>query len=147
MATSIRQSIIDSIITRLQTITIANQYETDLGNNVFEWRETDIELLDLPCVVLRDPSESVVARGGNHHYSLEIELEAKSLASDTALVRNIIADITKAIGVDPNFDSLVYQTTPVENETLEIEHKGKLFSSITMKFEVNYSTQAFKPYG
>ena len=42
MAT-IRDQIMINVISRLETITVSNGYETDLGNNVTEHRTTDIE--------------------------------------------------------------------------------------------------------
>jgi hypothetical protein len=146
MAKSIRQSIIESVIARLQTITTVNGYETNLGSNVFDWKVIDVEQSALPCVIVKDTTETITTRGGNHNCVLSIELEAKSFGSDKEVVRNIIADMIKAIGVDPNFDAKVYGTTPVENETLDFEHHDKLYSTISMNFEVKYSTLAFQPY-
>jgi hypothetical protein len=146
MATSVRESIVSSIITRLETILTANGYETNLGSNVFDWKVTDVQESELPCVIVKDTSEDVETRGGNHLHRLQIELEAKAPGVDRSIPRKIIADVQKAIGVDPNFDNQVYKTEPVENETLSLEQQNKVFSSIVIKFIVNYSTLAFQPY-
>lgn len=143
---SIRESIVASIITRLETILTANGYQTNLGNNIFDWKVIDVQEADLPCAIVKDTSEDVETKGGNHLHSLQIEVEAKSPGVDRAIPRKIIADVQKAIGVDPNFDSQVYRTEPVENETLDFEQQNKVFSSIIIKFVVNYATLAFQPY-
>ena len=146
MATSVRESIVASIITRLATITTANGYETEIGSNVSDWKVTDAQESDLPCITVKDPSEDVETRGGNHLCRLQIELEAKVAGVDRAIPRKVLADVQKAIGVDPNFDNQVTLTEPVENETLDFEQQNKVFSSIIMKFVVNYATLAFQPY-
>lgn len=146
MATSVRESIVASIITRLQTITTINGYETNLGSNVFDWKVIDVQESDLPCVTVKDTSEDVEVRGRNHLCRLQIELEAKAAGVDKSIPRKVLADVQKAIGVDPNFDNQVTSTEPVENETLDFEQQNKVFSSIIMKFVVNYATLAFQPY-
>ena len=124
MAKSIRQSIVESIIARLQTITVANGYETNLGSNVFDWKLSAVQEGSLPCVALRDTNETIERRGGNHLHTLSNELEAKADGSD----------------------SQVYNTDPVENEQLDFEAENKEFSTINMTFSVKYSTLAFQPY-
>lgn len=147
MADSIRQQIVDAILTRMQTILIVNGYETDLGNNVFEWRTTDLQESELPGLIVRDVSEDVAVRGGNHVCTLNIEVEAKASGTTSAtVIRDIIADITKAIGTDINFSNLVQETEPVENESLGFEQKDKKFSGATMRFNCVYVTNAFDPY-
>ncbi len=48
MADSKRQQIISAIKTGLQSITIANGYETDLGSSIYEWRLAEYQSMELP---------------------------------------------------------------------------------------------------
>jgi hypothetical protein len=147
MADSIRQQIVSAFKTRIQTIKISNGYETNIGNNIFEWKTTDFQESELPGADIRDTGEEVEVRGGNHIYTLTIELEAKITGATMATqARDIIADCMKAIGVDPRLGGLVQETKPVNNESLGFEQKDKKIGSLTMKFTLTYITRAFSPY-
>lgn len=145
--TSIRQQILTAIKTRLQTITVANGYETDIGSNVNVWHTTDFQETELPAIDLRDPAEEVETRGGNHICTLSIEIEAKvsGTTSDVSM-RDIIADIIKAVGIDSTFSGLVQDTRPVSNESFGFNQNSKKVASITMKFESRYIIKKFSPY-
>ncbi len=147
MADSVRQQVIDAIITRIKTITTANGYETDVGNSVFEWHTTDFAEADLPVIDVRDTSESVEVIGGHHANTLNVEVEVKTLgiAGDTE-IRDIIADISKAIGTDTSLGSLVQNTRPVNNEILSAGQQDKKIYSVIVGLEVQYRTKAFSPY-
>ncbi len=137
-----------ALITRLQTITVSNGYETDIGSSVYEWRVMNFEETELPAMDVRDKGETVEVRGGNHDYTLSIEIETRVSGSTAATtMRDIIADVMKAIGTDSSFNSLVQNTKPVQNEIVEIDQKDKRISSVLQTFEVKYLTKAFKPYG
>ncbi len=151
MADSIRQQIVDALETRLKDILVAKGYKTDLARNIFIWRTTDLQESELPALVVRDMPEDVIVRGTNHEYTLTFELEAKIKNSPiTAMIpakeaREVIADVIKAIGVDPNFSNLVQGTRPVSNESLSIEQKDKKVASLIMKIEIRYVTKRFAP--
>ena len=147
MAASVRQSILNAIKTRLQSITVVNGYETDIGSNVNMWHTTDFQETELPAIDLRDPAEEVETRGGNHICTLTIEIEAKvsGSASDITM-RDIIADIIKAVGTDPTFGGLTQDTKPVSNDSLGFGQNSKKIASIVMTFEARYITKKFSPY-
>ncbi len=147
MASSVRQLIVDALIARLQTITTINGYETELGSNITEWRTEEWQESDLPGCDVRDPDESTEVKGQHHYNTINFEIEAK-VQSATApdVVRDVIADINKAIGTDPTFGGLAYNVTPVENESIDFEKKDKSFGGVTMKLEISYRIKAFQPY-
>src|SRR3990170_3357246 len=57
MADSIRQQIMTAIDTRLKLITITNGYETNAGNNVYEFWDIALEDDELPAIIWRDGAE------------------------------------------------------------------------------------------
>lgn len=132
---------------RMKTILISNNYETDIGSNVNEWRSTDLQVSELPAMDIRDTGESVEVRGGNHVCTLTVEIEVKVSGSTAGTVaRDIIADIIKAIGTDTTFSSLVQETRPIQNEAIGFGQNDKKIASVLMVFEVRYLTKAFAPY-
>ncbi len=147
MPSSVRQQIVDAFITRMRTIKTINGYETELGSNVTEWRATEWQESELPGCDVRDTGESTEVKGQYHYNTVSIELEAK-VQSATApdVVRDVIADINKAIGTDPSFGGLAYNVTPVENESIDFEKKDKSFGGVLMKLDISYRIKAFKPY-
>lgn len=147
MAESVRQDVVTDLLTRLATITTANGYETDIGSNVDEHRTTDWQESELEGIDVRDPSEDVEIRGANHAMTIHFEIEAKTTGGTSPeKVRDIIADVTKAIGLSPKFSSSVQDIKPVENESMNFNKKDKLFGSVLMKFDVRYVTKAFTPF-
>lgn len=150
MADSVRQQIVEALKALLQTIRTINGYETELGANVSEWRTTEWQESELPGCDIRDPSEATEVKGQYHYNTLDIEIEAKIKGSTvTTEVRNVIAEITKALGTVTRTSTLgllVTQISPVDNESLDMEQKDRKFSSTLMRFNILYRIKAFKPY-
>lgn len=148
MADSIRQQIMTALIIRLQTITIANGYETNVGGNVNDWHVSNFEETELPAMDVRDVNESTEVRGSLHQNTLSIEIETKvSGTASATTMRDIIADVVKAIGTDPSFSGLAQNIVPVQNATVELDQKDKRIASVLQSFDILYLTTAFKPYG
>ena len=150
MALSVRQQIVDALIALLRTITTINGYETDLGLNITEWRTEDWQESELPGCDVRDPGEETEVKGQHHYNIISIELEAKVQSSTApSVVRDIIADINKAIGTVTKTSTLgllVTQISPVENESIDFEKKDKSFGGALMKIDISYRIKAFQPY-
>jgi hypothetical protein len=147
MSDSRRQRIVDQIKTLLATVSVVNGFKTEVGSNVFEWKGTDFQETEIPGIDVRDPGEEVATKGGNHYYTLTIEIEAKVSASSTTKEgREVLADIQTLLGSNQNLGGLVYIVKPVQNDLLEFEKISKKFGSVLMRFEVEYVTKVFQPY-
>lgn len=145
MAHSARQQIVEALLVLLKTIRQSNDYETNL--DITEWRPTDWQVSELPGCDIRDPDENIEVKGQYHYKTISIEAEVK--VQDTSapeVVRNVIADIEKALGTDPTLGGLAYSITPVENESIDFDKKDKSFGGALIKFQISYRTKAFKPY-
>lgn len=147
MADSRRQQIVDQIKTLLATITVANGFNTNTGSNVFEWKGIDFQDTELPGVDVRDPSEEVETRGGNHLHTLTIDIEAKvSASTSTNQAREVLADIETLMGSNQNLGGLAHLVRPVQNELLDFEKVNNKFGSVSIRLEIVYATKAFQPY-
>src|SRR6266478_147352 len=100
-----RQDIIDAIKSRLQTISTTNGYHTNLGANVFVYRDAPIEPYELPALVVKDYKCTKVDELTDVNLSFEnwnvfIEVEFVFATSGNSItdVRKGIADVYKAIG-------------------------------------------------
>jgi hypothetical protein len=139
---TVRQQIVDAVVARLATILRDGGYNSDLGMNVFEWRDKPLKQADLPAVIVRDarnePSSEAVL--GTFGWALTIELDVLVAAGTVtaAQMRDILADIYAAIGTDYTWGSLVSITSqPTDEMRLTVE--DHILSGAAVSFTVNYS--------
>jgi hypothetical protein len=139
---SIHQDIIDAIDIRLKTILISNSYNTDIGNSVFHWRNTNLTEADLPGIIYRDSAvndkeENAITGGWITKFLIEI-VGFDTLAGTTpARMRLITQDIYDAIRVDDLWGGLVHDTTPVSDE-IDIQNKDKISGMASVIIEIDY---------
>ena len=151
MADSRRQTIVTALKTILQTIQVANGYETNAGLNVFEWRGYDIPEAKLPAIDLRDGEElpkPEAAAALRHEMIVEINCFAADPASP-AVLRKIMADVIKAIGADPAFPRIggvAEDVTFIQQGITEIEHDERFVTAGQVGITIEWMTGHFDPY-
>ena len=144
MPTSIRQQIINAVDARLKTIKIANGYNYDLGNNVFEWRDAPLSDSNLPALIYRDLScDTEYLETHRHKIHIEVELVIKDTLASA--VRKMIADVLKAIGVDPQWSNLAINTHP-EGDEMQVKQSEKIIGGASVKFAIEFRTKEWDPY-
>lgn len=150
--TSLRQRILTALDTRLKTILIANGYETDLGQNVFEWRDTMVQQSELPALVWKDlnedPSSATVGKTiGYHWHDLTVEMSILSSdgSSTPEQMRKCLADVTAAVGTDTTFGGLAIRTQPVPNEAA-VEQADRIIGAFRLTINIHYQTKKWNPY-
>ncbi len=142
-----RQQIINELVSIFQKNTKLYGHKTNIGSNVSEWKVSNFQESDLPALNIKDPSEEVTVVGKNHRYKLTIEIEARvSISTTIQTAREIIADIMVIMGENCTINGLVFNITPVSNELLDFGRADKKFGAISLQFEADYQTAAFKPY-
>jgi len=143
MSDTIRDQIIQALKTRLETITVANGYETNIAN-VYDYKADTIDPSLMPAANIKDPNESQLRRGRNLHCSLEIEIIIHIAGNNRAAIRNFYGDIVKAIGVDVRFGGLSQNTFPAGNASVANENSvSDEVMSMTLSFQIDYVTQNF----
>lgn len=146
MADSKRQQIVTAIDARLKTILISNGYETNVGNNVYEWWSMPLIESELPGLIYRDTQEIEALSIGYHIHTLTIEIDAFVVGSNSPSdLRKLIADVIISIGVDETWGELAEDTRPVE-ETIQIEQEERKIAAVKIKIEIDYRTGIFNPY-
>jgi hypothetical protein len=152
MADSKRQQIVSAIKTRLQGITVANGYETDLGNAIYEWRLSAYQSTELPGADLRDTTETVGVTVGSHEHKMTAEVKVLgSTSSLPADIRKRLADVVKAAGTDLTWGGLAEDTAAAGQDLIEAEVNitgtGLVkVCAASVRFEVSYTTAPFNPY-
>lgn len=144
MADTIRQHIIDDIKDRMESILTPGGYDTDAGQNVFEWREYPVNDDELPCIIIRD-KDCPVNQDTNFSHENRLEIEFGIKASSSEEVRQIFGDIYTAIGTDLTWNGFAYDTEPV-GEDIQMEHESKIVADASLKIIICFRTQKWDPY-
>jgi len=148
MPTNKWQKIITAILSKLRTISVANGYETNVGSNVFEWRDNPLEESEMPGIILRDTFPEEIITVGAHEHTLLIELFIFTKGADAvAQARTIIADINKVMGsVDRTWGGLAEDTVPAPGGGIGTDQANKFFSVAVKPYHVSYTTESFNAY-
>lgn len=149
MADSIRQQIVTAIETKLKTILTTNGYETNLGNNVYEFWEVPLEVEELPGVIWKDKSEiSTPLVSDLQERLLTIECILQAVGADAPKqLRKMIADIEKAIKSNIQWNNLAIDSDAVSmTEAFEMEHKDRRIGACRIEFVVKYRTVYLNSY-
>jgi hypothetical protein len=146
-----RQDIIDAVKTRLGTIKVTGGYYSNLGNNIYEWRDTDsspIPVGNLPAINLKDSDVDIyteVIGKWNHYMTLGFEIYCTHLTDVATEIRKLIADVLKAIGTDPKWGGLAdytdFETTQGQKHlNIRIETNEKNVARATFRLVTLYNT-------
>lgn len=150
-----RQQIVDQLVARMQLITLAGGYRTNLGQNVFDWEihfqqedlgvDGAISVCDLPAEAAdtsgrSNPRETV--------WRMPVQLRM-FFGRDTppSRVRDAIADVNDALRIDDrirdsNGKGLAMITRPVREGLFRSEDSYELIGGI-VEIEVQFITQKF----
>jgi hypothetical protein len=154
MAKDIRQQIVEAVVTRFQTITTGNGYETNIGNNVKRWRAAsnspfaagDLNVLNIKDTQATPNSDDTPM--GVTEYELEIHAEAATrdatIATDETC-RKMLADLIKACGTDRRWSDLAWDTR-LETSSLDVQQVGDIIGGCQLAFIIIFRTPNFDPY-
>lgn len=139
-----RKGVVDALATRLADIAVANGYLTDAGINVFVWKLTPFGNTQLPGVVIRDVSESYIYEDMPVNMKMcRLEIDIDAFAKSIDEVRNIAADIEKAIGVDETLSGAVEFINQIET-SIDAEQHDNVIAVAGMRIEANYLSERFR---
>ena len=143
-----RQTILNNLKTRLQTITVANGYYSNLGSNIKLFSSLPLQEDELPACVIFDKVNQIDGEGingssnvWNHILNVTLQIVCGGNTIDTT-ARQIIADVYKALSTDLTLSSTCIDINAV-SDTLEIEHDSKLVAGATIEILIKYRTNKF----
>ncbi len=142
MSDSIRQQLIDALDARLRTILVANGYQTNAGQHVFDWLDRDLAESELDAIIYRDPvcpQEPGLAVSYINKLRVEIEARTKQSTDTAARLRQILEDICAAIGTDETWGGLADTTEPVEH-SMDVRQAEKIKGLAVITIEIEYTT-------
>lgn len=149
MATNKRQLIITALDTKLKTILTTGGYETNAGNNIYEWHPYATPATQMTSIVYRDTRDEVDTNNerDQHIHKLTVELYGYTYGT-TAFTdaRKLIADINKAIDADRKFGGYVDDVVLTE-QVIDADMNDRLTAVVLMRIELWYLTGEFDGYG
>lgn len=129
---------------RMSQIAIANGYSTEIGLNTFYWHDLPLEY-DQAGLVYRDVEEEHAQVGRTLDNTLHVEVEGLLFTDNPGLGGNmILADIIRAIGVDPTWGGLAYDSRLNKNSTTT-ETDGQSAVRVLVEFDILYRTPLWQP--
>lgn len=143
-----RQQIIDAVKARFAIIRQANGYKTNAGANIHEHRQSDWGVEEPEGINVIDGDFDISPMGpglADHEMLLAVEGVAVGSGSAT-VVRNVAADILKAIGTDCTLGGLVQDLFPAgaangeKSNRFGVIKKGTTTSAVELRFVVQYRT-------
>lgn len=155
-----RQRIVELVVARMQSIRIANGYETDAGALVEKWAsrfdEQDLAgqpskcalgVYDLPDEVSKASRD---AKGSTHRLRVQVRIFQTKFGDDE--LRTIIGDVVAAVGTDllwtdPETGKYLAMDTEPSSEGFIVPTEAMEVSGGAVAFIIVYPTAVFDPYG
>ena len=134
-----RATILEDLLTQLQTITVDNGYNTNIGDKASYWEVYPDDYNGPPTVTFFDRDEDYEKVNQFYHQVIHVEIQA--IAYTTAATKlvdscDLLADLTKAL-VNTRWSSDLLYVRPVSNSK-EIEGKGKQAIAVTLNLDIEY---------
>ena len=148
-AETIRRQILYMLSSRLQTITMANGYSTDIGLYVQEWDATPHDPnLETYRLEYRDVNESIdMLSIGEQECRLKIDIRIIcSGSTPMSTIRSIIGDVSRAISVDLSFGGLAQDVSPQSVWSIDKGMASDTVSGAGVSYTIIYTTKPWDPY-
>ena len=145
MPTPKRQSIMAALEDQLQTILTTGGYNSNLGSNVYEWRDTPLESGSLPALIYRDMQDSIAQTFGNQEHRLTVSLDIFDDCT-ASYMRGLIADVTKCLGANLTLGGLCEDVLPISDEAIQAEHDNRKIFGVSIKIIIAFVSLNWDPY-
>ena len=146
-----RDQIVQAMVTRFKTVTVANGYHSNAGNNCSSWFEdpsVTYDQTEVPFINVRDTKDEIKVGtvGGlmDHRLTVEIDTSAFGNTADIS-IRQQIYDVYKAIGSDPYWGGLAIDTEPGSDEILADMGARKIVQAkitVTIMFRTGFFAES-----
>jgi len=148
MAKSIREQIIDALLTRAATITTANGYNCGMGSNV-QWAVKTIDPDDLPAVIVWPQAEEATREYGNTVAVMLVRIEALDMIGTGApgqLVEQMLADLITAFDGGAAISAYIEDCKYMRGGADDYPEPGAEAVAAFIELEIKYRTAAGNPY-
>jgi hypothetical protein len=143
---STRQSIVDDIKARMETITETNGYSYGLYGNVSVWRLTDIQDHEQYWIDIRDIKAEETDRDNVSSYkdlTVELRIFAQNNDGTADDLRALLVDVFTAIETDLCWSENAYDTRFVSNE-MTLEQGKQIAGLLLVTIVIRYETKIWE---
>ncbi len=129
----IRQRIIDALDTQLKSILIASGYDTNVGSNVFSWRDIEnnpFAASELPGLNYRDSISDRSVGCGSYDNTLRVDVEAYAASMED--IRQILGDIEKVIVDNEQWGGIADGSDLLTDESNVVHLENKYFRTMAV---------------
>jgi hypothetical protein len=145
---SVRQDLVDRVKARFALITQANGYLTNIGQKQTEWHLHPKDLDDTPGHDIQDGREPAFIKEKNagvyeRRLRVMVIAEVPEPNPGAAETRKALADMIKAVGVDPKWGGLARRTLPVD-EDVTVDDTNQRIGAARLTFDIEYSRAPWK---
>jgi hypothetical protein len=140
MSDTVRQQIVDNLITRLKTMSIASGYSADY-NLITAWNIDELKQAQLPAVVVYDTEltvENYNFQTTNNRLEIIIGVFQKGQAG-APQVRDMIRDVYNCLGADLYCGGLATEIKPVSESLSMTSQKDTVLWDIQLTFHVLFA--------
>lgn len=144
MSNSIRQSIMDNIVTRFKAVSVVSGYYADY-RFCDEWVLTALSEDDLPAIVCRDESQDAVSYQFDSVVDWELHLTVSIVVRENTAptdLRNYIQDVYKCMGADLLCGGYATGIVP-KGDSITMEQEDSVYGVIDINFDIQYSSRAW----
>lgn len=141
MTDSIRHLIIDALDTRFKAIKTTASYKTNLGNNIFAWRDLEknpFQISELPGLNYKDVTvehEQLTFKSTLNTMSLECDIGVSG-GSSAPTLRDCISDIEKMIGTVLSVGGIL--DVELKSDEMDIEHLENKIMMAKVILQIQY---------
>jgi len=121
-----RQEVVDSVKAALKTLSVW------VPKQFFEWQTTSLSVSDLPCIIVRDTSDSIVSEHGCLTHALTVEIDIFT-GEDIATLREAVGEVVGTLKAVRGLNVTSVEISSVQDE--------ETLLSANLKTVVSYETQ------
>ncbi len=138
-----RGEIVTEIKNLLSDIQTANGYNSDIGQNIQEWRVSAVEAIQLPVVIIEDTEEAFTDDDAIIGQKLRILTVAVRVIADIQThveeLREMVEDVFVALSNDETLGGKV-RDVQVENVNIEVDQNKERVAMATINLSIKYDS-------
>jgi hypothetical protein len=141
-----RTEIIEAVMQRMQLITNSNGYNSNAGENVYDWIGRPLLKQELPSIIVFDPTVKVTndtSSVSKNEIEIKVVVTVSEGTSTVRAIRELTEYVIEVFGKDDEkLKPLGYRE--IQNVTTKIEEEGGLVAESLIEFTVKYNTKKFR---
>ena len=139
---SVRQHLIDHLKAKIAEVKKINGYNTDLGLNIFEWRDHPLTKDELPGVIIRDSLNRRITPTSIAKFRWALRIEIAVFGRTPQEIRAGIEDVLKVLRQceEEKWGGQAEWTTLADGDEMSFERYDIEIGAAIITFDVIYET-------